>query len=109
MEEPGSPVEKRRGGLEDLSSVLLEEKLPLSTQKALFNQKALSQTEVHLEKVKHESTGRIFECVWMNETKWLCLRNGFANFTVIMGEKKKKKAALNFQQHLFARSGWELV
>lgn len=44
MEEPGSPVEKRRGGLEDLSSVLLEEKLPLSTQKALFNQKALSQT-----------------------------------------------------------------
>lgn len=26
----------------------------------------------------------------MNETKWLCLRNGFANFTVIMGEKKKK-------------------
>jgi len=36
-------VEKRRGGLEDLTPHFLEEKLPLSTQKALFNLKAVSQ------------------------------------------------------------------
>lgn len=38
----------------------------------------------------------------MNETKYLYVRNGMANFTII---RKNKNKELNFQQMLFTRSG----
>lgn len=61
---------------------------------------------VHLERVKDKSTVRISESIWRSESKCLCLRNGLANFMIIM---KNKKTAFNLQQQLFTRSEQELV
>lgn len=75
-------------------------------KKPCLTGKLLVKLKVRLEKVKCKSTGRILECAWMNETKYLCLRNGLANYTVMI---KNKKKVFSLQQQLFTRSGRELV
>lgn len=75
-------------------------------KKTRLIRKLLIKLEVHSERVKYKSTARISESIWRSESKCLCLRNGLANFTIIM---KNKKKTFNLRQQLFTRSEQELV
>lgn len=57
-------------------------------KKSCLIRKLLVKLGVHLEKVKHKNTVRVFEGIWRSESKCLCLRDGSAHFTVMKNRRK---------------------
>lgn len=62
-------------------------------KKSCLIRKVLVKLGVHLEKVKHKNTVRIFEGIWRSESKCLCLRDGSAHFMVMKNRRKNLSSA----------------